>query len=79
MEQFVPVLEAIHDTLDGTDDPYRIYALAAYILEAQGDARAESTREQDNSLLLERVKRIQDSELRERFDEVHVYQTLENK
>jgi PAS domain S-box-containing protein len=55
------------DTLEGTDEPFRIYLTCYYVLRANKDPRAQDILETTRRLLQEQVARISDEELRRSF------------
>jgi tetratricopeptide (TPR) repeat protein len=73
LERLAPVMEILPDSsaLDGTDNPYRIYRLAAQILAANGNPRAGAVWELGKVLVEERAAKISDPFLRQSFRMAH--------
>jgi predicted ATPase len=73
LELLAPVLEILHDPcmLNGTDDPYRIYQIAAQILAKNGHSMAVSMKEMGKTLVKARAEKIGDAILRQSFLSVH--------
>lgn len=55
------------NSLDGSDDPFRVWLTCVLVLEATDDARYENILSRANNLLLERAEQIQDADLRRSF------------
>jgi tetratricopeptide (TPR) repeat protein len=73
LEWLTPVLEILsdHSTVDGTDDPGRPYSVAAQILVANGDGRADLFIEMGKALIKGRAAKISDAGLRQSFLDSH--------
>lgn len=54
-------------SVDGTDEPLRIYLTCCRVLKAHNDLRAEEVLEEAHNLLQERAAKIGDEELRRSF------------
>ncbi len=78
LAHIAPILDTLNDPegLDGTDEPYRVYAISARVLAAKNNEQAESIRKKGVSLLQERADRISDPALRASFLEAHQYPGL---
>jgi predicted ATPase/class 3 adenylate cyclase len=66
VEEILSYLEA-HPTLDGTEEPLRVYLTCYRVLRANGDPRARSILDAAHSLLQEWVAKIEDQALRRSF------------
>jgi len=65
IEQVLSHLES--DTLDGTEEPFRVYLTCYRVLRASQDPRAQAILSTAHSLLLERARKIADEEVRRSF------------
>jgi hypothetical protein len=65
VEQILSHLET--GSVDGTDEPLRIYLTCYRILKANADPRAEEVLAEAHNLLQERAAKITDKELRRSF------------
>jgi predicted ATPase len=67
------------NTLDGTDEPFRIYLSCHQVLGAHNDPRAAEILRQAQYLLQERADRIRDEEMRHTFlNNVRVHRDIRN-
>jgi hypothetical protein len=66
VEEIVAYLEA-GGTLDGADEPFRIYLACCRVLEANGDPRARTLLARAHRLLQERAARLSDDASRRSF------------
>ncbi len=78
LERLTPVLELLSgpSAVDGTDDPWRPFVLAAQILSAHGDGRATSIRAMGQAVVRERAANISDAAMRQTFLELHGCETV---
>jgi tetratricopeptide (TPR) repeat protein len=75
MEEILNHLET--GSLDGTDEPLRIYLTCYHVLKARNDPRAEQVLEEAHGLLQERAAKITDGELQRSFlDSVAAHREL---
>jgi hypothetical protein len=61
VEEILGFLE--ENSLDGTDEPFRVYLTCYRVLQATGDPRAEEILDRAHRLLRERASRIGDESL----------------
>jgi predicted ATPase/class 3 adenylate cyclase len=66
LTEILPILES-HPSLDGTDEPLRVYLYCCQALLALGDARAAALLAQAQELLKQRAANIADAAARQRF------------
>jgi hypothetical protein len=67
VEEILEHLDLEGNTLDGTDEPFRVYLTCYRVLCANGDPRAEDILDTAHRLLQERASKIDDEELRHSF------------
>lgn len=65
VEQILSHLES--DTLDGTDEPFRVYLTCYRVLQASRDSRSQGVLNMAHSLLQEQAGKIADEEVRRSF------------
>lgn len=66
-----------HGSVDGTDEPFRIYLTCYEVLQAQNDPRAAALLEQAYHLLREQAERLDDAAVQQAFlEQVPTHRTL---
>ena len=75
LARVIPIIESLSDpdALDGTDEPFRIYALAIQILSANKDKRLNAIRDAGLSLFKKQASTITDPDLLQLFKKTHAH------
>jgi tetratricopeptide (TPR) repeat protein len=75
LARVAPIIESLSDpdALDGTDEPFRIYALATQILSANKDKRLNAIRDAGLSLFKKQALTITDPDLLQVFKKTHAH------